>query len=214
MSMPAPGMPSDFSSVALPSFGGYAAQEGQLQGVSFWPRAGARVIDLIVHYLIAFLAGMLFVIMLVAASAGHVSPFVAAKLRHTGVTGFVFALLGSFAYHVVFTTVHGSTLGKRVLGMVVVQEDSSPCRFKSALLRELTYFVDAMFFGIIGYMAMQKNVQEQRNGDTWAQTVVCKRADLSADKLRGTGTFLMAMMFALMADAAAIMIGFLLAIAG
>ena len=121
----------------VPTFGGYAPQENHLEGVTFWPRVGARVIDLLVHYLVSFGSGILFVIMLVIASGGHASPVALARLEHTGVAGFAFALLGSFAYHVVFTSVHGSAVGKIALSMVVVQDDGSSCKFKGALIRIL-----------------------------------------------------------------------------
>lgn len=198
----------------VPSFGGYAPAPGELQGVSFWPRVGARVIDLIIHYIVSFLSGILFVIMLVVASGGHASPVAMAKLQHTGIAGFLFALLGSLAYHVVFTTLHGSTVGKIALSMVVVQEDGSPCKFKSALIRELGYFVDALFFGLIGYSAMKNDTRQQRHGDNWAHTVVCKRALLPREKLRGGDRFAIALVFALIADAALMMVGLLFAIAG
>jgi uncharacterized RDD family membrane protein YckC len=183
-------------------------------GVSFWPRVGARLIDIVVHYLVSFFAGILFVVMLVVASGGHVSPLVLAKLKTTGLDGFIFALLGSFAYHVVFTAMHGSTVGKLMLSMVVAQEDGSPCGLKSSVQRELGYFVDALFFGIIGYMAMQKSVKEQRHGDEWAHTVVCKRSLIAPDKLRGGGRFAVALVFAMAVDAALVMVGLLLVIAG
>src|SRR5208283_4923755 len=189
--------------------GGYVTEveEVGLGGVGFWPRVAARVIDLVAHYLVGSFTGILFMVMLVVASGGRVSPLVVGKLHHTGITGFAFALLGAFAYQVIFTTVHGSTLGKLVLGMVVVQEDGSPCRFKGALIRELGYFVDALFFGIIAYTAMQGTVQQQRHGDEWAHTVVCKRSLFTPDRLSSARQFALALMFALMADAALIMTG-------
>jgi uncharacterized RDD family membrane protein YckC len=194
--------------------GGYVTEveEVGLEGMGFWPRVAARVIDLVAHYLVSFFTGILFMVMLVVASGGRVSPPVVGKLHHTGITGVAFALLGAFAYQVIFTTVHGSTLGKFALRMVVVQEDESHCRFKGALIRELGYFVDALFFGVIGYMAMQRTAQQQRYGDEWAHTVVCKRSSIPPDKLRGGGQFALALMFALMADVALIMTGLLLVI--
>jgi uncharacterized RDD family membrane protein YckC len=198
----------------VPTFGGYAPAPTQLQGVTFWPRVGARVIDLIVHYIVGFFSGILFVILLMIASGGHTSPVVLAKLQHTGIMGFVFALVGSFAYQVVFTTLHGSTVGKIALSMVVVQEDGSPCGFRSALIRELGYFVDAMFFGIIGYTAMRDDPKQQRHGDDWAHTIVSKRPLIAPDKLRGGDRFVIALVFALMVDAAFAMVGMLSALAG
>ncbi len=212
MSTQASELPGSFHDIVLPSFGGYAAETSTLVGVSFWPRAAARVIDMVVHYIIGYATGSLFGLMLLVASGGHVPRLILIRLRHPGLTGFVLGVLGFVAYHVIFTTVHGSTLGKRILSMVVVQEDGSPCRLKSAVVREFAYFVDGLFFGIIGYMAMQESAQEQRHGDNWAHTIVCKREVVATDNLRGAGRFVLAMMFAIMADAAFILISRLLLI--
>ena len=211
--MSAPDQPTLFAPT-VPTFGGYAPEQSQLQGVTFWPRVGARLIDLLVHYVVSFFTGILFVIMLVIASGGHASPIAMARLHHTGILGFVFALLGSLAYQVVFTSVHGSTVGKIALSMVVAQEDGSPCKFESALIRELGYFVDAMFFGIIGYSAMKDDIKQQRHGDDWAHTIVCKRCLVPREKLRGGDRFAIALVFALIADAAFAMLGLLFAVMG
>ena len=109
---------------------------------------------------------------------------------------------------------HGSTVGKLALSMVVVQEDGAPCGLRGAVVRELGYFVDALFFGIIGYMAMQKSIREQRHGDEWAHTVVCKRSLVSPEKLRRADRFVLALILASIADAALIMTSLLLLIAG
>jgi uncharacterized RDD family membrane protein YckC len=185
MSSPAPDPPSTPPSappIFLPSFGGYLGQPDGLPGVSFWPRVGARAIDAVLHYVVSFFSGILFVILLAAASGGHISPELSFKMRHTDLTGVFLALLGSVAYHVICSSIHGSSLGKLALSLVVVQEDGSPCRFGSAVIRELAYFVDGLFFGLIGYLAMQKTPQEQRHGDEWAHTVVRKRASLPPEK--------------------------------
>lgn len=187
--------------------------EPELLGVTFWPRVAARVIDMAVHYVVRYTAGWLFGAILVIASGGHVPRLVIAKLRHPGVVGFVFVLLGWIAYHVIFTTVHGSSLGKRILGMVVVQEDGSPCTLKSAVVRELAYVIDALFFGIIAYTAMQNSPKEQRHGDEWAKTIVCKRALVAPENLRGPERFVVASVFAVAADAAFVITGLLLIIA-
>jgi uncharacterized RDD family membrane protein YckC len=192
----------------------YTPEPPGLQGVGFWPRLGARMIDMIVHYGAAFFTGILFGIMVVVAAGGHPSPVVMAKMRHAGIIGFFFGLLGAFAYQVVFTTVHGSTLGKLAFSMVVVQEDGSTCRFKSAMVRELAYFVDGLFFGVIGYMAMQRTDQQQRYGDEWAHTIVCKRQLISPEKLRRADRFILGLFLALIVDSALMMLGFLIVIAG
>ena len=160
------------------------------------------------------MTGYFFGMMMVVASGGHLPRSILFKLRHPGIAGFAFGILGYLAYHVIFSTVHGSSLGKRMLGMVVLQEDGSPCRFKGALIRELGYYVDGLFFGIIGYTAMQGSTQQQRHGDAWAHTIVCKRSEVAPQKLQGWGRFVVALMFAFMADAAFGMIHLLVVIAG
>jgi uncharacterized RDD family membrane protein YckC len=207
------GSPAPDLSLAIPSFGGYADQAG-LQGVSFWPRAFARLIDTVIHYCVGFVVGILFVIMLTIASGGHVPPLILRKISHTGLPLFVAGLAGMVAYHVIFTVVHGSSVGKQMLSIVVVREDGTPCGIKAAIVRELGFFVDSLFFGLIGYLAMQKNAREQRYGDEWAETVACKRSAVQPEALRGAGRFVLALMFALMADAAILMIGLLVQLNG
>jgi uncharacterized RDD family membrane protein YckC len=186
---------SDPPPVALtndfPTFGGYSSQPGELEGVGFWPRAAARIIDTVVHYVVGIFSGILFGILVFIASAGHPDPVRLARLGHTGISGFVLALLGLVVFHTICESVHGSTPGKFVLSMVVVQEDGSPCRPRSAFIRSLAYFVDSLFFGLIGYFAMQKNPKEQRHGDEWAHTIVSKRSLVLPQNLRGGGKFML-----------------------
>jgi hypothetical protein len=47
---------------------------------------------------------------------------------------------------------------------------------------------------------MQKPSLEQRHGDEWAHTVVCKCSNAPPGSLRGGGRFVMALFFAIMAD--------------
>jgi uncharacterized RDD family membrane protein YckC len=192
------------------ALGAYASQPGEMEGVSFWPRAAARVIDFIVHYLLSMVSGFFFVILLVIAAAGHPNPLLLARMRHTGLAVFVLSLLGSIAYEIICEGLHGSTLGKLALGMTVVQEDGTPCQIKSASIRAVAYLVDALFFGLIGWMAMKGSPQMQRHGDEWAHTVVCKRSAIPTDNLRSGMQFIMAFFFALMLDSALIIFGLLL----
>ncbi len=197
------GLSEPTSTLEPPSFGGYAGGPGGLIGVSFWPRVGARLIDFVVHYIVAICAAFLFGIVLAVAAAAAQVPVqpLLAKLR-VGPTSILFGLLGAMVYEVVCEAGHGSTLGKLALGMVVLQEDGTPCRFKPALIRSAAYFIDALFFGIVGYFCMQKSPQEQRHGDEWAHTVVCKRAATPPDQLRSGQRFAAVFLLAMAADAA------------
>jgi len=197
--------------LAVPSFGGYGMPAGTLQGVSFWPRALARVIDYVVHYLVGFIAGSLFGFLLAIAAGGRPPLWVLLRLSQIHFPVFVAWLLGSMAYQVMCTSIYGSTLGKVLLSMRVVQDDGSPCRWKSAILRELGYFFDALFFGIIGYAAMKGDPGQQRHGDRWAQTLVCKRTQVLQSG-PGPMRFVLALMAGVCADIALMMVGLLVQI--
>jgi uncharacterized RDD family membrane protein YckC len=209
MTTPATPPVPDLNEVPRFTLGGYGGNEDELVGVGFWPRAGARMMDTLVHMGVSFCSGFLFVLIYVIASGGHPDRAVLARLQRTDVIGILFALLGSISYHSVCEGLHGSTFGKRVLSMVVVKEDGTPCGFGPAIIRSFAYFIDALFFGLIGYFAMQDNPKEQRHGDKWAHTVVSKRALIASQNLRGTGRFVVVLLLASMADAMFIMTGFL-----
>jgi uncharacterized RDD family membrane protein YckC len=140
------------------------------------------------------------------ATSQSVAPL-AKMLRHTGVAVFICSLLGLVAYETICESAHGSTLGKLLLSMVVVQEDGSPCRFRSALIRSLAYFVDALVFGLVGYLAMNKSPQQQRHGDEWAHTIVCKRSQVQSVNLRHGGRFALVFCAAVAVDALLLALG-------
>jgi len=186
------------------SFGGYTGQPGALTGVTFGPRFLARIIDFAIHFVIALISGVVLGIMVaiaVSAAGGNVSQV--SHRMFGGEVGFVaqlFAVVGAAVFSLVCEAVHGSTPGKLLLGMVVLQEDGTPCGWKGATIRELGYFVDALFFGIVGYYAMKGSPLHQRNGDKWADTIVVKRADAPSGSLRSGGRFVGALLLAAMAD--------------
>jgi uncharacterized RDD family membrane protein YckC len=195
------------------SFGGYSAEENSLQGVGFAPRLAARVIDLVVHYFIALCSGFFIgiVVLIVGGLTGRDTATLLSRAQNTGVTAFLLALLGSTAYHTICEGLHGSTLGKLICGLVVLQEDRKPCGMRSALLRSLGYYVDALFFGAIGFVKMKDTVLQQRHGDAWAGTVVCKRKAV-AELVRGPGRFIGVFLLAGFADSVCLSFGVLLSL--
>jgi uncharacterized RDD family membrane protein YckC len=199
-----------FSTLAIPSFGGYSEPLSGLQGVTFWPRLLARVIDIGVHYIAALLAGFLFALILAIAAGGAPPVAVVQRTFQNNFAVFVAGLLGLFAYNVICTSVHGSTLGKLLLSMQVIQDDGSPCRPKSAIIRELGYFVDALFFGLIGYYAMREDPEQKRHGDQWADTIVCKRAQVPSASRRPGMQFVLGLLLGIAADIALLMTGLLI----
>jgi uncharacterized RDD family membrane protein YckC len=216
--LPLPELPSQSNDVLpaqpglhLSALDAYAGQPGALPGVTFWPRVAARVIDTVVHYIIAICTGFFFGVMLAIVAGLQHNPRALTVVQRNGggLTLILFSLLGAIALETICEGFHGCTLGKLLLGFVVVQEDGSRCRPGPALIRSLAYFIDGLFFGVVGYFNMQKNPQQQRHGDEWAHTIVCRRAAVAPQNLRGTGHFVMVFLLAAMADAALFMIGML-----
>jgi uncharacterized RDD family membrane protein YckC len=196
------------------SFGGYIDQPGVIEGVGFWPRVAARLIDLIVHYFVSISAGLALGILggVIATAMGRPIQPMLAKLRHLGLASYGLAILGSVAYEAVCEGMHGSTLGKLMLSMTVIREDGSPCRMDAALLRSFASVVDQLFFGAVGYHAMKDDPKRQRYGDRWAHTIVCKRSKVRPENLHNGGRFVLALFVAMAADAAMLLTGWLLTI--
>jgi uncharacterized RDD family membrane protein YckC len=216
MATPSPGASLPPSPGGAPSFsfGGYTGTPGALEGVGFGPRAAARIIDTVLHFIVSIFAGFAIgiVIGIVGTLVGKSVPAMIAKLQGFNFIAFSMALLGSVAYHSINEAISGSTLGKRLLSLVVVREDGSPCTFDAALRRSLAYFVDALFFGLVGYFAMQKTQQQQRYGDQWAHTIVAKRDQIPPQNLRDSGRFVMGLFLGMAADALLMIAGWLIVV--
>lgn len=200
----------DTSNPALPSFAGYAEVSSGRQGARFAIRAAARIVDFLLHYAIAFLMGWLFRFMILVSSGGHPPMWVFLHLARG--KGFILlgSLLGIICYEVISTTICGSSLGKRMCSLQVLQDDGSPCRLRSAVIRELGYFVDSLFFGLIGYAAMRSTDEQKRYGDEWAGTIVCRLEDVPAQSLQSGSRFALGLSMGVAADMAWILMGLLL----
>lgn len=174
------------------SFGGYSKTSKSLEGVGFWPRFVARMIDTLAHFFIALVTGFAFgvaVVFVAVASGEPYEPFLN-RLGATTLSAFVLALAGAVAYHTMCEGISGASLGKRILGIIVVKDDGGHCTMGPALVRSLAYFVDGLFFGVVGYMSMRRTASQQRNGDVWARTVVVNRKKLTPERLRAGVGFL------------------------
>src|SRR5882762_1370854 len=186
---PMPDFESLSEGIHLSALDAYAGKPGAMEGAGFWPRGGARLVDTAFHYAMGRCGGFIFgSLALAVVRATHSYALLLALRRvHISISTFFFSLLGAIAFETVCEGFHGSTPGKLLFSLVVVQEDGTPCRMRSALVRSLAYFIDSLFFGMIGYFNMQKSPQQQRHGDEWAQTVVCKRSAVAPENLRGLG---------------------------
>lgn len=90
-----------------------------------------------------------------------------------GVFGGVFGLL-AFAYFVVMEGTYGQTIGKRVLGIVVVKDDGSACTMGASLIRNLLRVIDTLPTAYILGIVLILVTDGQRLGDIVGSTYVVK----------------------------------------
>lgn len=142
-------------------------------GADFGIRALARLVDavygMILGGVVGFSAGTLFANL---SQAGKISPEWPQLIKEHPYFGIGFSMLGGYLYHAIAEGMGSVTVGKWMCGLRVLQVDGRPATIKGALIRELWYYVDALFFGIIAYLAMQTGPLRQRYGDVYGRTVV------------------------------------------
>jgi uncharacterized RDD family membrane protein YckC len=147
-----------------------------LAGADFGIRFLARGIDIILGILLGvvsgFFAGILIAIL---SSLGRVRSDWVEVVGQTNYWTYVFGILGGLLYHFFAESIGGTTVGKLICGLNVVQLDGRPCTLVGALKRSVAYLIDALFFGYIAYESMQKSALRQRHGDIWGKTVVVKK---------------------------------------
>jgi uncharacterized RDD family membrane protein YckC len=88
----------------------------------------------------------------------------------------LFLLFLVLCYYVLAEAYTGMTLGKRIVGIRVVEEDGSELRFGAAVVRNLLRLVDGLFLYLIGAIFAFSSPRGQRIGDRAAHTVVVRRA--------------------------------------
>jgi uncharacterized RDD family membrane protein YckC len=90
--------------------------------------------------------------------------------------GKVFLLLLTLgvAYYIVCEAATGATLGKRMVGIRVVDEDGDRVTLGAAVIRNLLRLVDALFFYLVGFLFALTSSRGQRLGDRAAHTIVVR----------------------------------------
>jgi len=83
-----------------------------------------------------------------------------------------FAIL--VGYFVVLEAWPGQTLGKRLLGIAVRDEDGGPAGLGAALVRNVVRPIDFAFLYVIGLVAAADSERKQRLGDRAADTIVVR----------------------------------------
>jgi uncharacterized RDD family membrane protein YckC len=164
---------------------GVVSTQGKSPSAGFGIRALARIIDTIFALLVGFAAGMAGgIVIQILKITGFITTGWQHRLHEFSLTAFGLSLLGNIAYHTPCEGLHGATLGKLCCGICVVTEDGKPSTLKGALIRTLAFYIDGLFFGLVGYNSMQKSPLNQRYGDVWGKTAVFKVNEMPSESER------------------------------
>lgn len=170
--------------------------------VGFGPRAGARIIDLVVGQLGGLVGGVLAAIVLAILEAtGVARSGWLERLDHGFGFNFLSGSIASVIADSLCTGLCGASPGKWVLGLRVIRTSGERAGFGASLVRELAYFVDALFFGLIAKGQMDGSAMKQRLGDQWAQTVVVRAATLPVGVAQSMGLVALGVFLGLLAQA-------------
>jgi uncharacterized RDD family membrane protein YckC len=144
-----------------------------VEGAGFAIRFLARFIDTIYGVILGLAGGVLTgIILAVLQRAQVIEPGWQRHLHDRDPLTFVLSLCGVVLYHTLCEGIYGASIGKLICQLRVISENGGWCSLAPAFIRSISYFVDALFFGLIGYSSMKKSDLNQRYGDHWAHTVV------------------------------------------
>jgi uncharacterized RDD family membrane protein YckC len=130
---------------------------------------GRRVLATIAD---AIVLGVLFAVM--SALFGNASTDDTGVYFSTGTFTLGFFLL-AMAYYIVLEGYWGQTLGKKLLGIKVVQEDTGAVPgVRAAAIRSVLRLVDGLFSYLVAFIAVLASAKNQRLGDMAAHTLVVR----------------------------------------
>lgn len=136
--------------------------EAELQFAGFWSRFGATVLDGIVLMVVSYL---LF---------DPIRKILGVEYQWFSVVDLLEMGFG-FLYYVVFTAVYSQTLGKMVLGIVVIAQDRKPLTWSTVIFREVLGKLLSSIPIFIGYIVAAFDPQKRAWHDRMAKTYVVKR---------------------------------------
>ena len=97
--------------------------------------------------------------------------------------GFLILGFASFVYFVVLESLFGQTLGKRLVGIRVVDLEYRQPGFGRVLVRTLLRGIDETFLCLVGLITIIFTIKKQRIGDLAAGTLVVRSADVPGVRL-------------------------------
>ena len=173
-------------------------------GTSFGLRVGARLIDIVIHTVFGVVTALVVGVVLAVLAAGQGQPFeaTAARLGQSRALDYLLAILGLVAYHTICEGLHGSTLGKALVGITVRTEDGGPAGVAAAGLRSLAAVPESLLLGLPAAISINSSPRQQRYGDKWAHTIVVRTKSLLPASRRSVLRLLAVAAFGLFADGA------------
>jgi uncharacterized RDD family membrane protein YckC len=93
---------------------------------------------------------------------------------NVGGNAFWLLLALGLGYYIVCEAATGATLGKRMVGIRVVDENGDSVTLGAAVVRNLLRLVDALFFYLVGFLFALTSRRGQRLGDRAAHTIVVR----------------------------------------
>ena len=146
--------------------------------------AGSRFGAFIIDFFIQIIAILIFAWITISVSGGLFSPIgfgidISGTVLAILLIGFFVIYMGYFIF--LETIMNGQTIGKRILGLRVIQENGEPAGFFQILIRGfLRSSVDMMYVGVFIILFSK---QHKRLGDMVAGTIVISEKSAKIDEI-------------------------------
>jgi len=168
------------------------------QPASILARGAARMIDILLSYILSIAAASLAVtFFIVMSAAGNADSWLNLMNKITLPT-MLFYFAGSVTYHAITEFFGGASIGKLLLQLRVIRSDQKPLSLLNTLIRNAAICIDGLFFGLIGILNMSGSPAGQRLGDRWGKTVVIKSKDVPTAQKTESGSVVLGIFVGLM----------------
>lgn len=162
--------PGTFGQVEPSGFTGASAQLGAPQYAGFWLRLAAYIIDSLVLGAAGCVIG--FIIGIFSVATGDVDPEVSATAE--SVTNVIAAVMAWLYFALMESSTWQATLGKKALGIKVIDYQGNRISFLRATGRHFAKFISAIIL-FIGYIMAGFTERKQALHDMIAGTLVIMR---------------------------------------
>lgn len=111
---------------------------------------------------------------IVASIVGGIVGLLIGVLLNSLLVIVLVASIAPLLYFIILEGKYGQTAGKRLLGLIVVHEDGSPCTMSSSAIRNILRVIDVFGSYLLGLVVILLTDRNQRVGDLAGGTVVVR----------------------------------------